>query len=156
PSVSSASSSSSVVNNLSSTEPNLSTPDHPANNHIPVNIKSRLQHEFELINELNYPAYFLTVDDIVAFARSKDILCQGRGAAANSAVCYCLGITSVDPDRIDLLVERFISKERDEPPDIDIDFEHERREEVIQYIYQKYGRDRAALTAEVITYRARS
>jgi error-prone DNA polymerase len=133
-----------------------SDPDHPSNAHIPPTIKSRLAHEFDLIRELNYPAYFLTVDDIVAFARSRGILCQGRGAAANSAVCYCLGITSVDPARIDLLVERFISKERNEPPDIDIDFEHERREEVIQYLYNKYGRDRAALTAEVITYRRRS
>jgi len=123
---------------------------------IPETIKKRLAHEFALIRDLDYPAYFLTVDDIVAFARSQGILCQGRGAAANSAVCYCLGITSVDPARIDLLVERFISKERNEPPDIDIDFEHERREEVIQYIYQKYGRERAALTAEVISYRRRS
>ena len=94
--------------------------------------------------------------DIVKFARSRGILCQGRGAAANSAVCYCLGVTAVDPSRIDMLFERFISKERNEPPDIDIDFEHERREEVIQYLYNKYGRHRAALTAEVITYRARS
>ncbi len=133
-----------------------SDPDHPANAHIPPAIKGRLAHEFQLIKDLNYPAYFLTVDDIVAFARSKNILCQGRGAAANSAVCYCLGITAVDPAHIDLLVERFMSKERNEPPDIDIDFEHERREEVIQYIYTKYGRDRAALTAEVISYRRRS
>jgi error-prone DNA polymerase len=123
---------------------------------IPATIHKRLEHEFALIGELNYPAYFLTVDDIVSFARSQGILCQGRGAAANSAVCYCLGITSVDPSRIDLLVERFMSKERDEPPDIDIDFEHERREEVIQYLYGKYGRERAALTAEVISYRRRS
>ena len=123
---------------------------------IPDGIKKRLEHEFAMIRDLNYPAYFLTVDDIVRFARSQGILCQGRGAAANSALCYCLGITSVDPARIDLLVERFISKERNEPPDIDIDFEHERREEVIQYIYQKYGRERAALTAEVISYRRRS
>src|SRR5690606_16551128 len=99
---------------------------------------------------------FLTCHDLVRFARSRNILCQGRGAAANSAVCYCLGITSVDPDRINLLFERFISRARNEPPDIDIDFEHERREEVIQYVYQKYGRDRAALTAEVISYRGRS
>jgi error-prone DNA polymerase len=119
-------------------------------------VSQRLQHEFELIESLNYPAYFLTVADIVSFARSRGILCQGRGAAANSTVCYCLGVTAVDPERIDLLVERFISKERDEPPDIDIDFEHERREEVIQYLYQKYGRERAALTAEVISYRRRS
>ncbi|HVX83768.1 MAG TPA: error-prone DNA polymerase [Phycisphaerae bacterium] len=120
------------------------------------NVRRRIEHEFELIESLNYPAYFLTVADIVTYARSQGILCQGRGAAANSTVCYCLGVTAVDPERIDLLVERFISKERDEPPDIDIDFEHERREEVIQYLYQKYGRDRAALTAEVISYRRRS
>ena len=86
----------------------------------------------------------------------QDILCQGRGSAANSAVCYCLGVTSVDPDRIDVLFERFISKERDEAPDIDIDFEHQRREEVIQYVYEKYGRERAGMTAELITYRPRS
>jgi error-prone DNA polymerase len=123
---------------------------------VPAEVKGRLEHEFELIRDLNYPAYFLTVHDIVRYARSQRILCQGRGAAANSAVCYCLGVTAVDPSRIDLLVERFISRERDEPPDIDIDFEHERREEVIQYIYKKFGRERAALTAEVITYRRRS
>jgi error-prone DNA polymerase len=123
---------------------------------IPEGVRNRLQHEFNLIDQLKYPAYFLTVHDIVTFARSRGILCQGRGAAANSAVCYCLGITAVDPGRIDLLVERFISVERNEPPDIDIDFEHERREEVIQYLYSKYGRERAALTAEVITYRRRS
>ena len=115
-----------------------------------------IEHELKLIAELNYPHYFLTVHDIVAFARGRDILCQGRGAAANSAVCYCLGVTAVDPTRINLLFERFISKERDEPPDIDIDFEHERREEVMQYLYAKYGRHRAALTAEVVTYRSRS
>ncbi len=123
---------------------------------IPPDVIARIEHEFALIEELNYAKYFLTVYDIVAFARSQNILCQGRGAAANSAVCYCLGITSVDPSRIDLLFERFISKERGEPPDIDIDFEHERREEVIQYIYKKYGRHRAALVAEVISYRGRS
>jgi len=115
-----------------------------------------VEHELELIADLEYEPYFLTVYDIVAFARSKHILCQGRGSAANSAVCYCLGITEVDPDRMAMLVERFISKERNEPPDIDVDFEHERREEVIQYIYEKYGRDRAALAATVITYRPRS
>jgi error-prone DNA polymerase len=119
-------------------------------------VRQRLEHEFELIESLKYPAYFLTVADIVRFARSQGILCQGRGAAANSTVCYCLGVTAVDPERIDLLVERFMSKDRDEPPDIDIDFEHERREEVIQYLYRKYGRERAALTAEVISYRRRS
>src|SRR5690606_21554249 len=106
--------------------------------------------------ELKYEPYFLTVHDIVKFARSRGILCQGRGSAANSAVCYCLGITAVDPARGNNLFERFISKERNEPPDIDVDFEHQRREEVIQYIYDKYGRDRAALTAVVISYRPRS
>ncbi len=109
-----------------------------------------------LIAELEYEPYFLTVHDIVRFARSRHILCQGRGSAANSAVCYCLGITEVDPARMSLLFERFISRERNEPPDIDVDFEHERREEVIQYIYAKYGRERAALTATVISYRPRS
>ncbi|MEE4299333.1 MAG: error-prone DNA polymerase, partial [Pseudomonadales bacterium] len=123
---------------------------------VPERVRTQVQHEFTLIEELAYAPYFLTVHDLVTFARSRDILCQGRGAAANSAVCYCLGVTAVDPDRIDVLFERFVSKERDEPPDIDIDFEHERREEVIQYIYGKYGRDRAALAAEVITYRGRS
>src|SRR5207249_12240600 len=108
------------------------------------------------IRDLHYEAYFLTVYDLVKFARSRGILCQGRGSAANSAVCYCIGVTSVDPAKIDLLFERFVSRERREPPDIDVDFEHERREEVIQYLYRKYGRDRAALTAEVISYRGRS
>jgi error-prone DNA polymerase len=122
---------------------------------IPARVQKQIDHELALIDELGYPQYFLTVHDLVNFARSRRILCQGRGAAANSAVCFCLGVTSVDPDRIDVLFERFISRERDEPPDIDIDFEHERREEVIQYIYAKYGRHRAALTAEVITYRGR-
>ena len=123
---------------------------------VPESLQRRLEHEFSLIRELNYPAYFLTVYDIVRFAVSQNILCQGRGAAANSAVCYCLGITAVNPQRIDLLMERFISKERNEPPDIDIDFEHERREEVIQYIYKRFGRDRAAITAEIIAYRRKS
>ncbi|MHC5023561.1 MAG: PHP domain-containing protein [Planctomycetota bacterium] len=123
---------------------------------VPETVRRQVEHEFSLIDELNYAPYFLTVHDLVSFARGRGILCQGRGAAANSAVCYGLGVTAVDPDRIDLLFERFISHERNEPPDIDIDFEHERREEVIQYIYGKYGRDRAALTAEVITYRGRS
>jgi error-prone DNA polymerase len=109
-----------------------------------------------LIAELRYEPYFLTVYDVVKFAREQGILCQGRGSAANSAVCYCLGITEVDPARMDMLFERFISRERNEPPDIDVDFEHERREEVIQYIYRKYGRDRAALAATVITYRPKS
>jgi len=123
---------------------------------LPERVAAQLRHELALIAELSYEPYFLTVHDIVTFARARGILCQGRGAAANSAVCYCLGVTSVDPARIDVLFERFISRERNEPPDIDIDFEHERREEVIQYLYSKYGRDRAALTAEVISYRARS
>lgn len=123
---------------------------------VPEKVKNLVEHELELIRELQYEPYFLTVYDIVAFARSQDILCQGRGSAANSAVCFCLGITEVDPDRMATLVERFISKERNEPPDIDVDFEHERREEVIQYIYRKYGRERAALAATVITYRPRS
>jgi len=141
-------------------------------------VRARIEHELKLVDEMNYAPYFLTVHDLVNYARTGEgdaapgpagsgasgesaspwipILCQGRGAAANSAVCFCLGVTSVDPTRITLLFERFISKERNEPPDIDIDFEHERREEVIQYIYRKYGRERAALTAEVITYRRRS
>ena len=119
-------------------------------------VRQQIEAELKLIAELAYEAYFLTVYDIVRFARSRDILCQGRGSAANSAVCYCLGITEVDPARFNLLFERFISKERDEPPDIDVDFEHERREEVIQYLYQKYGREHAALAATVITYRPRS
>ena len=125
-------------------------------NGVPEKVRDRIVHELRLIDELDYARYFLTVHDLVLFARGRGILCQGRGAAANSTVCYCLGVTAVDPDRIDLLFERFVSRERNEPPDIDIDFEHERREEVIQYIYRKYGRDRAALTAEVITYRGRS
>ncbi len=119
-------------------------------------LRQQIEHELQLVRELNYEAYFLTVHDIVQFARSQGILCQGRGSAANSAVCYCLGITEVDPARMNMLFERFISRERDEPPDIDVDFEHERREEVIQYIYRKYGRERAALAATVITYRPRS
>jgi DNA polymerase III alpha subunit len=109
----------------------------------------------QLIRELEYEAYFVTVYDIVRFARSQHILCQGRGSAANSAVCYCLGVTEVNPARGNMLFERFISKERGEPPDIDVDFEHQRREEVIQYIYAKYGRDRAAIAAAVSTYRPR-
>ena len=123
---------------------------------IPESVTSLVNRELNLIEELGYEPYFLTVHDIVRFARSKNILCQGRGSAANSAVCYCLGITEVDPGRMQVLFERFISKERNEPPDIDVDFEHQRREEVMQYIYQKYGRDRAALTATLITYRPRS
>lgn len=123
---------------------------------VPKKVRAQIEHELTLIHELHYEPYFLTVFDIVEFARRQGILCQGRGSAANSAVCYCLGITEVDPDRMNMLFERFISKERDEPPDIDVDFEHQRREEVIQYIYQKYGRDRAALAASVTTYRPRS
>jgi error-prone DNA polymerase len=123
---------------------------------VPTQIQRRIERELTLIKELNYEYYFLTVYDIVRFARERDILCQGRGSAANSVVCYCLFITEVSPEQISLLFERFISKERDEPPDIDVDFEHERREEVIQYIYRKYSRKRAALAATVITYRSRS
>jgi error-prone DNA polymerase len=123
---------------------------------VPPKVRGQIEHELGLIEELKVAAYFLTVYDLVRFARSRGILCQGRGSAANSAVCYCLGVTSVDPDRVDMLFERFISAARNEPPDIDVDFEHERREEVIQYVYEKYGRERAAMTAEVITYRARS
>lgn len=123
---------------------------------IPQKVRAAIEHELELIGELSYAPYFLTVHDVVKYARRENILCQGRGSAANSAVCYCLGITSVDPDKVDLLFERFVSAERGEPPDIDVDFEHERREEVIQYIYEKYGRHRAGITATVITYRARS
>ncbi|WP_010585109.1 error-prone DNA polymerase [Schlesneria paludicola] len=125
-------------------------------NDIPPLIQNAVDHELRLIEELHYEAYFLTVWDLVRFARSREILCQGRGSAANSAVCYCLGITSVDPGKIDLLFERFISRERGEAPDIDVDFEHERREEVLQYLYDKYGRERAGMTAEVISYRPKS
>ncbi|UCE60650.1 MAG: error-prone DNA polymerase [Phycisphaerales bacterium] len=123
---------------------------------IPGKVRKLIEHEVKLIGQLNYEPYFLTVWDIVKFARSRGILCQGRGSAANSAVCYCLGITSVNPDRIDILFERFVSAERNEPPDIDVDFEHERREEVFQYIYNRYGREHAGVVAEVITYRPRS
>jgi len=119
-------------------------------------VRALVEKELSLVAELGYEHFFLTVHDIVVFARARGILCQGRGSAANSAICYCLGITAVDPERMQLLFERFLSKERDEPPDIDVDFEHERREEVIQYIYRKYGRERAALAAALICYRARS
>ena len=122
----------------------------------PEAVRRQLQHELGLIGQLGYADYFLTIYDIVAFARSRDILCQGRGSAANSAVCYCLGITAIDPVRMNLLFERFLSVERHEPPDIDVDFEHERREEVLQYVYGKYGRDRAAMVSAVITYQRRS
>jgi error-prone DNA polymerase len=123
---------------------------------IPAKVRGLIEHELRLIEELRYETYFLTVWDLVRFARGRGILCQGRGSAANSVVCYCLEVTSVDPERIDVLFERFISKERDEAPDIDVDFEHERREEVIQYVYEKYGRERAGMAATVICYRARS
>jgi error-prone DNA polymerase len=123
---------------------------------IPDRVRGLLEHELALVRELGYEAYFLTVFDLVRFARRRGILCQGRGSAANSVICYCLGITSVDPGRMDVLFERFVSRERREAPDIDIDFEHHRREEVIQYVYETYGRHRAAMTAEVIRYRLRS
>ncbi len=122
----------------------------------PAHVRALVERELALIGELAYEPYFLTVHDVVRFARSRGILCQGRGSAANSAVCYALGITEVDPARMSMLFERFVSKERNEPPDIDVDFEHQRREEVIQYLYAKYGRDRAALAATVITYRVKS
>jgi error-prone DNA polymerase len=122
---------------------------------MPDRVRKIVEHELALISDLAYEPYFLTVYDIVRYARSQNILCQGRGSAANSAVCYCLGITEVDPARMSVLFERFISKERNEPPDIDVDFEHQRREEVMQYIYGKYGRERAALTAALHTYRPR-
>ncbi len=123
---------------------------------VPPKVIETLRHEIGLIEELRYEAYFLTVWDMVRFAREQKILCQGRGSAANSVVCYCLGITNVDPTLGDLLFERFISRERNEAPDIDVDFEHQRREEVLQYLYEKYGRDSAGMTAAVTTYRARS
>ena len=123
---------------------------------VPEKVRGLIEHELQLIAELHYEAYFLTVWDLVQFARRRGILCQGRGSAANSAVCYCLGITAVDPERMDVLFERFVSRERNEAPDIDVDFEHQRREEVLQYLYEKYGRDRAGITAETITYRPRS
>jgi error-prone DNA polymerase len=123
---------------------------------MPAKVQAQIEHELELIKELKYEHYFLTVAEIVQFARSQHILCQGRGSAANSVVCYCIGVTEVDPARMSVLFERFISRERNEPPDIDIDFEHQRREEVIQHLYEKYGRHRAALTAVVISYRPKS
>ena len=123
---------------------------------LPAKVHRLLTHELDLIERLRYEAFFLTVQDVVQFARGRGILCQGRGSAANSAVCYCLGVTAVDPARYDLLFERFVSEERNEAPDIDVDFEHERREEVLQYLYEKYGRERAGLAATVITYRPRS
>jgi error-prone DNA polymerase len=123
---------------------------------IPDKVRRLIEYELALIKELRYEAYFLTVWDLVRFARRRHILCQGRGSAANSAICFCLGVTSVDPDRLDVLFERFVSRERHEAPDIDVDFEHERREEVLQYLYSKYGRERAGMTGVVITYRTRS
>jgi len=123
---------------------------------VPENVRAQIAHELRLIEKLDYASYFLTVWDIVRFARERDILCQGRGSAANSVICYVLGITAIDPVDMGLLFERFISVERGEPPDIDVDFEHERREEVIQYIYEKYGRNHAAMVCEVISYRGRS
>ncbi len=123
---------------------------------MPPAVRAQIEKELALVAELKYEAFFLTIEDVVRFARSQGILCQGRGSAANSVVCYCLRITEVDPRRCNVLFERFISRERNEPPDIDVDFEHQRREEVIQYIYGKYGRDRAALAATVICYRSRS
>ncbi|HUC98393.1 MAG TPA: PHP domain-containing protein, partial [Candidatus Polarisedimenticolaceae bacterium] len=123
---------------------------------IPGDIVEQLEKELEVIESLDYPGYFLTMWEIVEFCRANGILCQGRGSAANSAVCYCLGITAVNPVRIGLLFERFISKERAEPPDIDLDIEHNRREEVIRHVYEKYGRDRAAMAANIVRYRSRS
>jgi error-prone DNA polymerase len=123
---------------------------------VPETVRALVARELKLIEEMGVEAFFLTVHDIVRFARSRGILCQGRGSAANSAVCYCLGVTEVDPSKQQLLFERFLSKERNEPPDIDVDFEHERREEVLQYVYDKYGRERAALAATVISYRPKS
>jgi len=125
-------------------------------NGIPDGVRTQLQKELDLIRELEYEMFFLTVENVVRFARSQNILCQGRGSSANSAVCYCLGITAINPEKGHLLFERFLSRHRREPPDIDVDFEHQRREEVIQYIYEKYGRERAAIAAVVICYRARS
>ena len=119
-------------------------------------IRELIEHEFSLVSELNYENFFITVEDIVSFAKSRGILCQGRGSAANSVICYCLGITEVDPSRIEMLFERFVSRERNEPPDIDVDFESDRREEVIQYIYDRYGRQRAAIAASVVTYKIKS
>ncbi len=131
---------------------------YPASSHpdgVPAAVMAQIEHELTLVAEMRYEAFFLTVHDVVRYARSRDILCQGRGSAANSAVCYCLGITEVDPTQTTLLFERFISRERGEPPDIDVDFEHERREEVIQYLYAKYGHHRTALAAALATYRVR-
>ncbi len=129
---------------------------HYGANSIPPKVQALIHKELALIEKLQYAAYFLTVYDIVRYARGEGILCQGRGSAANSVVCFCLGVTGVDPTQVDLLFERFLSVERKEPPDIDVDFEHERREEVMQYVYDRYSRDRAAIVATVISYRSRS
>ncbi len=129
---------------------------YSSSEHIPSDVRKQLQHELQLIEQLQFADYFLTIWEIVEFAKKRNILCQGRGSAANSAVCFVLGITAIDPVRMDFLFERFISAERGEPPDIDVDFEHERREEIIQHLYEKYGRDRAAMVAAVVTYRSRS
>ena len=123
---------------------------------IPADVADQLEKELKIIEALDYPGYFLTMGEIVQFCREKGILCQGRGSAANSVLCYCLGVTAVDPGHVNLLFERFISKERAEPPDIDLDIQHDRREEVIQHVYEKYGRDHAAMVANVIRYRSRS
>src|SRR5262249_45873431 len=123
---------------------------------VPAAVQAQIEKELALVAEIDVAPYFLSVQSIVQIARARDILCQGRGSAANSAVCYCLGITAVDPARSSLLFERFLSAERREPPDIDVDFEHERREEVIQEIYDRYGRDRAAMVSEIISYRGKS
>ena len=137
-------------------EPGAGARPAAADDPVPARVRALVEHELTLIGELGYEPYFLTVFDIVAFARGRGILCQGRGSAANSVVCWALGITEVHPELGIMLIERFISKERNEPPDIDVDFEHERREEVIQYLYTKYGRERAALAATVISYRPKS
>ena len=123
---------------------------------MPPAIREQIDKELALIDELDYGGYFLTMWEIVRFCRQEGILCQGRGSAANSVVCYCLGITAVDPTRVELLFERFLSRERHEPPDIDLDVMHARREEVIQHVYRRYGRDRAAMVANVVRYRGRS
>ena len=123
---------------------------------MPAPVEAQIEKELRVIATLKVAPYFLSVQTLVRMARRRDILCQGRGSAANSAVCYCLGVTAVDPSRSSLLFERFLSVERAEPPDIDVDFEHERREELIQDLYALYGRDRAAMVSEVVTYRGRS
>ncbi len=119
-------------------------------------MKDLLQREFAIVRSKDYARYFLTVHDIVRYSREIGVLCQGRGSAANSVICYCLGITDVDPDRSEVLFDRFISVERDEPPDIDVDFEHEKRDRIIEYIYKKYNKEHTALAAAVISYRGRS